>query len=98
MEYQKQSNGSHTILEHWGFSLVAIVAAVVTPLGFQVFTFFMNLSGSPWICFFVVSFALMTLGGGLIGYSKFPVYRSGHFFTFGAKSVPERLSGYYRWG
>jgi hypothetical protein len=37
-------------------------------------------------------------GGGLIGCAKFPVYRSGRFFTFGAKSIPEHLAGYYSWG
>jgi hypothetical protein len=40
----------------------------------------------------------MILGGGLIGFAKLPVYRTGHFFTFGAESVPERLRGFYRWG
>jgi hypothetical protein len=40
----------------------------------------------------------MILGGTLIGYAKFPVYRSGRFLTFGFTSVPPRLSRYYRWG
>lgn len=58
----------------------------------------MSLGGTPWIWFFVVSFALMVVGSGLIGYAKFPVYRSGQFFTIGVKSVPEHLACYYRWG
>ena len=94
MDHQKQSNGLQTLLEHWGFLLTAIFAVLAT----QVLMFFTQLSGMRWIWFFVASFALMISGGSLIGYAKFPVYRSGHFFTFGVKSVPEHLAGYYRFG
>ena len=94
METHKHSNGLWTFFEHWNLAFVAIVAVLVS----QVLMFFTNLYGTPWICFFVASFALMILGGALIGYAKFPVYRSGRFFTFGVKSVPEQLRGFYRWG
>jgi hypothetical protein len=94
MEHRRQSNGLETFLEHWGFFVVAVIAFLAS----QVLIFFMRLSDLPWICFFVAGFAFWILGGGLIGYAKFPVYRSGRFFTFGVKSVPERLVGYYRWG
>ncbi len=94
METQKDSKGLRTFFEHWNIAIVAIVAL----LTFQVLEFFTNLYGAPWICFFVVSFALMFLGGALIGYAKFPVYRSGRFLTFGVKSVPGQLQGFYRWG
>jgi hypothetical protein len=60
--------------------------------------FFVRLSGALWIWFFVASIALMSAGGSLIGYAKFRVYRSGQFFSFGIKTVPEHLRGYYCWG
>jgi hypothetical protein len=94
METQKDSNGLRTFFEHWNIAFVAIVAGLAS----QVLMVFTNLYGTPWICFFVASFALMILGGVLIGYAKFPVYRSGQFFTFGVKTVPEHLRGFYRWG
>jgi hypothetical protein len=94
METHKDSNGLRTFFEHWNITFVAIVAVLTS----QVSMFFTNLYGTPWICFFVASFALMVFGGVLIGYAKFPVYRSGRFFTFGAKSVPEHLRRFYRWG
>src|SRR6266487_1547686 len=94
MEHRSHSNGLQTFLEHWGFFLGALVAFLAS----QVLLFFMRLSGTPWIWFFVASFALMIVGGGLIGYAKFPVYRSGRFFTFGLNSVAEHLQGFYHWG
>lgn len=94
MEHRSQSSGLQTFLEHWGIVLVG----VITFLASQMLLFFIQLSGTPWIWFFVASFALMFVGGGLIGCAKFPVYRSGRFFTYGVKSVPEHLRGYYRWG
>ena len=94
MEHYPQSNGLQTFLEHWGMLLMAVLAVVAS----QVLMFFTRLTGAPWIWFFVVSFTLLLVGGGLIVYAKFPVYRSGRFFTFGLRSVPEHLAGYYRWG
>ncbi len=94
METQKDGKGLRTFLEHWPFALVAVVAILTS----QVLDLFMRLCGTPWIFFFVASFALMIFGGGLIGYAKYPVYRSGRFFTFGVKLVPEHLRRFYRWG
>ena len=94
METQKDSNGLRTFFEHWNIAFIAVVAVLAS----QVLMFFVNLHGTPWICFFVISFTLMILGGGLIGCAKFPVYRSGKFFTFGIKSVPGHLRRIYRWG
>jgi hypothetical protein len=94
MDMHRQSNGLPTFLEHWGFLLTAAVAILAS----QVLMFFTRLTGVPWIWFFVASFALLIVGGCLIGYAKFPVYRRGRFFTFGVKSVPEHLRAYYRWG
>jgi hypothetical protein len=74
--------------------LTAVLAVVFS----QVLMFFFNLRGQPWIYFFVASMVLLISGATLIVYAKIPVYRSGRFFTFGVKSVPERLTGHYRWG
>lgn len=94
MDRRSHSNGLETFLEHWGL-LVTVIVAVAAG---KVLTFFTGLSGTPWIWFFVASFALMIIGGGLVGCAKLPVYRSGRFFTFGLKSVPKELLGFYRWG
>jgi len=93
MDYDRRSNGWVTFLEHW-WLLFVIVVAVVTS---QVLMFFENLSGVPWIYFFVASFVLLLSGAALIVYAKFPVYRSGRFFTLGVKSVPEQRAGCYCW-
>jgi len=63
-----------------------------------VFSFFGNLTGKPWIYFLIASNVLLITGAALILYAKIPIYRSGRFFTFGVKTVPVRLSGFYRWG
>lgn len=94
MDRQSHSNGWETFHEHWGMVITVLVALVAG----RALDFFMGLSGTPWICFFVASVALLVVGAALIGYAKLPVYRSGRFFTFGVKSVPDRLHGLYRWG
>jgi len=94
MEHRSQGNGLETFLEHWGFLLTALLTIAFC----QVMMFFFNLSGRPWIYFFVASVILLISGAALIVYAKIPVYRSGRFFTFGIKSVPDSLAGYYRWG
>jgi|GEM_PF-2104892 len=95
MERRKNGNGWETFFEHWGLFLpmtvIGITASMVLP-------FLGNMSGTRWICFFIASTVLLFLGAGLILYAKFPVNRSGRFFTFGVKSVPEHLAGFYRWG
>ena len=80
--------------EFLGFFPILIVAMLVN----EVFEYFMNLKGTPWICFFIASFTLLMLGAAMIGFAKIPAYRSGRFFTFGIKSVPERLAAHYKWG
>jgi hypothetical protein len=94
MEHRSQSKGLQTFLEHWGFFLTALLAIVVS----EVLMFLLNLKGKPWSYFFVGSMFLSISGAALIVFAKIPVYRSGKFFTFGVKSVPERLAGCYRWG
>jgi hypothetical protein len=94
MDYQRQNNGSQTFLEHWGMTLTVLIVVIVS----QIVMFFFNLSGQPWIYFFLASIVLLISGAGLIVWAKLPVYRSGRLFTFGIKSVPKNLAGCYRWG
>ena len=94
MEHRSKSNGWQTLVEHWGIVLTAVIVVLIS----QILVFFTRLSGTPWIWFLFISFALIVAGGGLIVWAKFPVYRSGRFFTFGSKSVPEGLLGFYLWG
>src|SRR5262245_39230381 len=94
METRGKNNGANTFWEHWGFVVTVLLAAGV---GWALM-FFYNLRGAAWICFFIAGMGLLISGAGLIVYAKIPVYRSGQFFTFGVKSVPERLAGLYRWG
>jgi hypothetical protein len=94
MEYHRETNGLKTFLENWWF-LSVIVLAIVTS---EVLSFFYNLSGMRWIYFFTGSQALLFIGAALILRAKIPVYRSGRFFTFGPKYIPENLAAYYRWG
>lgn len=94
MDYGKQSDGLQTFLEHWGCLLTALFAFAFGSL----LTFFFNLAGRPWIYFFVASMGLLLVGAAMIIYAKMPLYRSGRFLTFGVKSIPVSLAGYYRWG
>ncbi len=94
MDTHRQNNGLQTFLEHWGFLLLSALV-LLTAHGLM---FFSQLTRSHWIALFATSFALMFVGGCLIGGAKIPVYRSGRFFAFGLKSVPEPLRGSYRWG
>jgi len=75
-----------------------LLTVIIAGLGAKLLMFFVNLSGAPWIYFFIASFTLMLLGAALITFAKFPIYRSGRFFTFGIKSVPEHLIKHYTMG
>ena len=94
MNYNKQSNGLPTLVEHWNFALVIIPIALFE-LGRE---FLHTLDGVPWMSFAAASFGLILFGAALICCAKLPVYRSGHFFTFGIKSVPRGVRIYYRLG
>ena len=94
MEYRRETNGLRTFLEHWG-----VLSAVFTIIaGVAAYSFFISLRGEPWIHFFFLSQSLLILGAGLIVHAKVPIYRRGRFFTFGPKSIPKNLAGWYRWG
>jgi hypothetical protein len=95
MERRKEGNGLETFLEHWNFLAITTLSGLAALV---VFSFFGNLTGRPWIYFLIASTVLLISGAALILYAKIPVYRSGQFFTFGVKTVPVRLAGFYRWG
>ena len=94
MDFRKEHDGWLTFLENWGLLLSGITAFLV----WLVFDFLIRLFSLLWLGVFVVSFAVMILGAGLIVYAKIPAYRSGRVLTFGLKSVPEHLAGHYRRG
>lgn len=94
MEYRKENNGWHTLLDQFFYP----VAPFVLVSAWIVISFFQNLTDLPWIHFFVTNVVLVFSGAGLILYAKYPVYRSGRFFTFGIGSIPQGLKGFYRWG
>jgi hypothetical protein len=94
MEYRKENNGWHTLLDQFFFPLGPAAFVV----GWVILLFFQNLTGMPWIHFLEATAALLFSGAGLILYAKFPLYRSGRFFTFGIRSIPQGFKGAYRWG
>lgn len=94
MEYRKENNGWQTFFENWWFLFLGLGAFA----GVEVLFFFQNLTGMPWIHFLGATTALLFSGAGLILYAKFPLYRSGRFFTFGIRSIPQGFKGAYRWG
>ena len=94
MDYQHQSNGLVTFLEHWWFLLVAIIALLTS----QLLTFFMGLSGARWIWCYAIGLAAAAVGVSLILYAKIPLYRQRRFFTFGSAVLPESRRSFYRWG
>jgi hypothetical protein len=94
MEYRGRTNGWLAFFEHWWFLSVAVSALVAC----QALSFFENLSGASWIHCLELTFVLLLSGTGLIIYAKTPVYRSGQFFTFGIKSIPQNFRRFYRWG
>ena len=94
MDYQRDSNGWQTFLEHWGFTFIVLLGL----LGMQVQAFFILLSGAPWIWCYALSLVAGAIGVGLLFYAKLPLYRERRFFTFGSRALPEKRRPFYRWG
>jgi hypothetical protein len=94
MEYQRQSNGLLTFLEHWWLLVVAVFAFLAS----QVLRFFANLTGAPWIWCYGIALLAAAVGIALIFYARLPLYRQRRFFTFGSAALPESRRPFYRWG
>ena len=94
MDYQRQSNGWITLLDHYWFLVIA-VSAVVASQGLHFFT---RLTGTPWIWCYAVGLFSSVLGVAVVFYSKLPLYRQRRFFTFGSAAIPETRRPFYRWG
>lgn len=71
MDYQRESNGWVTFLEHSCFMVVAIVAIVAS----QLLTFIMALTGTRWIWCYAIALAVAFIGLSLIFCAKLPMYR-----------------------
>jgi len=94
MDYQRQSNGLVTFLEHWWFLLVIVIALLTS----QLLTFFTGLTGMRWIWCYAIGLAVAAVGVSLIFYAKIPLYQQRRFFTFGSRALPEGRRRFYRWG
>ena len=81
-------------LTAWG-GLAFFIVGVFTS---EAFDFLSRLTGTPWICCYLVGLAVATLGVSLIFYAKLPLYRQGRFLTFGSRGLPEERRPFYRWG
>jgi MFS family permease len=94
MDYQRQSNGLLTFLEHWWLLSIAVIALVAS----QVLSFFTSLTGMSWVWCYGIGVAVSIVGVVLIFYAKLPLYRQLRFFTFGSAALPEERRSFYRWG
>lgn len=94
MDTNRHSKGFQSFLEHWGFLVTPVAALGVSHL----LLILARMTGMSRLLLFAVALSLLVTGACLIGYAKLPLYRSGRFFTIGAKSVPEPRRRFYRWG
>ena len=94
MDYQRQTNGLVTFLEHWW---VFLAGGFVFLVGHAI-NFFMTLSGTRWIWCYAISLSIAAVGATLIFYAKLPLYQQRRFFTFGSRALPEDRRPFYRWG
>jgi|ERR1043166_5669998 hypothetical protein len=94
MDYQRQSNGWLTFLEHYWFPVIAVSAVVAS----QGLNFFTRLTGTPWIWCYAVGLFISVVGVAAIFYAKLPLYRERHFFTFDSAAIPETRRPFYRCG
>jgi hypothetical protein len=76
----------------WALSGVPLIV-----ICFLVYAVFL-LQGWLWFVGYGVALLIAIIGAVLIGRAKLPLYRRGHFFTFGIRHIPEALRSSYRWG
>jgi hypothetical protein len=94
LEYQRQSKGWITFMEHGWFLGVALISL----LSALVFGFFTSLSAVARMGCLGVALALAASGVALIFRGKLPLYRQRRFFTFGSFELPEVGRASYRRG
>lgn len=94
MDYQRQSRGWITFLEHGWFLGVALISL----LSALVFGFFTSLSAVARMGCLGVALVFAASGVALIFRGKLPLYRQRRFFTFGSASLPEMGWTSYRRG
>ncbi len=94
MEYQRQSDGWLTFLEHNWLVTIVISALVASRL----LDFFSQLAGLPWIWCYAAALVTGGIGIAQIFYSKLPLYRQHRFFTFGSDALPADRRSHYRHG
>jgi hypothetical protein len=92
MDYQRNSNGWQTFLEHWVCVLPLVLGLGVSTL----LTFFTSLTGAPWIWSYAAALLIGAVSIGLLLYAKLPLYRQRRFFTFGPQALPEQRRPFYR--
>ena len=89
-----RSNGWQTFFEHWWLLPIAVVAFASS----QLLSFFMRLTGKPWIWCYAIGLAVAAIGVSLVFFAKIPLYRQRRFVTFGSAALPERRRLFYHWG
>jgi uncharacterized protein (DUF58 family) len=94
MDFRSNSNGLRTFLEHWWFLIIVAIAVLAS----QIATFFMQLTGTPFIWCYGLGLAVALAGVLVIFYAKFPLYRQRRSLTFGSRALPESRRSFYRWG
>jgi hypothetical protein len=81
-------------LTFWCWWVIAIIGLVTT----RIFFFFRGLTGTEWICCYIIALSIAAVGASLIFIAKIPLYRRRMFFTFGSRALPEQRRPFYRWG
>lgn len=57
-----------------------------------------GLRGDEWIIAYASAFLVSAVGGTLLFFAKLPLYREGIYFSFGSRSLPDRMRVSYRRG
>lgn len=93
MKTKKQSDSfallPSAIPELFGLSLLAVGIAISCILSLQ---------GTEWIIAISVALVLSVTGTTFLFIAKLPLYRKGHYFTFGTQGLSDSSQRLYRWG
>jgi hypothetical protein len=86
MDTRPESGGWQTFLEHWWFLPVTVVGLTSS----QFLSFFMRLTGKPWIWCYAIGLFVAAAGAALIYYAKIPLYRQRRFFIWQQRVAGEQ--------